>query len=296
MNTVFDPAIVFISDTEWLDFRKREEFLEHFLDNIDFVDEYKITKVYWTNHLEEFLWNHPQLPPWRLDRDMQIKLVPIIYRKFQDNRQFIDCCPGTCSVQPRFANTCPNSQVFDKFLQLMHEMVKREESVFLSVGLGNQASSSNYYDFNCSCHSNSLTPELINYPVDWLNYLDLENDYWPSRHEEVSVFLQAIEITRKKDLNNKIFRYQYSFSKQFIKEIASTNENRKNILTSIAKRLTLSSHEASQDGSLQEEYINSRREYRFRVTGEARIHYKFLDTNEIQFLRYYGEGHHDNGL
>ncbi len=137
---------------------------------------------------------------------------------------------------------------------------------------------------------------IINKPDDWLYHIDLETNYWPNNIEDVEKFKEAIEIMKKRDFNNKPFLYRYDFSKQFIRDIIYVNRDKRNILESIIKKLTLTRREAGRDASLHDEYLQSREEFRFRVTQETRIHYLFSDEKGIEFLRYYGEGEHDDGL
>ncbi|MGA2159805.1 MAG: hypothetical protein ABSG90_11385 [Dehalococcoidia bacterium] len=127
----------------------------------------------------------------------------------------------------------------------------------------------------------------------------MENDYWPHFLEEKGVFLDALEIVRVRDFNNLPFLYKFEFSNQFMDEIAAAGSNRLRILQQIVKRLILTRQNAARDGSLQDEYISTEREHRFRVTprpSSIRIHYNYLNGNDIKFLHYYDVGHHDDGL
>ncbi len=90
METIFDPAILFTSEAEWFHEDKRDTFLGHLLDNLTYINNYDITRIYWTDELEEFLWNHPQLPPWRLDRDWKLKIVPTLYKLFSERVILLD--------------------------------------------------------------------------------------------------------------------------------------------------------------------------------------------------------------
>ncbi len=72
MRTVFDPGNLFVSESDWHDKEKKDIFLLHLLENLDHINEYKITKVYWTDELENLLWDSPQLP---------LRFSPLMARK-----------------------------------------------------------------------------------------------------------------------------------------------------------------------------------------------------------------------
>ncbi|MDP3103528.1 MAG: hypothetical protein Q8M95_02855 [Candidatus Methanoperedens sp.] len=295
MNTVLDPVILFIPETEWYEEKNQIEFLDHLIDNLENIDQYSLTKIYWNDDLELYLWASPQMPPWRLNRDWNNQLLPIIYKFLIKNKVTLNFVNGrsSCTVSPSM-NKCHSDNINDYFLKLMHEIINREEDIFLCLGIKNKLSNNDKYSFVCTCHSNRLVPEPINKPDDWLYHIDLENNYWPNNIEDDEKFRKAIEIMKKRDFNNKPLLYKYNFSKQFIRDILHINRDKKNILESITKKLTLSRQEANRD--LHDEYLPRRKKFRFRVTQETRIHYLFSDEKGIEFLRYYGEGEHDDGL
>ena len=294
MNTVFDPAILFISETDWYDEKIQDEFLDHLLDNLKNIDEYSIAKIYWNDDFESSLWDSPQKPPWRTQRDWNNQLVPYIYKLFTKNRielNFVSNLPP-CNVLP-LMNKCHSDNVNNYFLKLMHEIINKKEDIFLCLSIKNQLSNINKYSFTCICHSNRLVPELINKPDDWLYHIDLKNNYWPNTTKEADKFMKAIEIVRGRDFGDKPFLYNYNFSEGFIRDIIGINKNKTNILESIVKRLILTRQEVGQDGSLQHEYLKHEKQYRFRVTLDYRIQYVFSKENEIEFLNF---GKHDHGL
>lgn len=291
MNTVLDPTILIIPENDWDEEKNRDEFLEHLRDNLKNIDEYSITKIYWNDNFESYLWTSP---PWRIERDWKNQLVPIIHKLLHKNKIELDLVNdwSSCIVSPSM-NICHIDIINDSFLKLMHEIINKEEEIFLCVGIKNRLPNNRKYTFTCACHSNRLAPELIKKPDEWLNHIDLEDNHWPNTLEESETFLKAIEIVRKRDFNNKPFLYKFSFSKGFIRNIIGINENKKNILDSIVKRLVLTAEEAGRDGSLQNEYLTHQKQYRFRVTLGYRIQYIFSNDKEIAFLSC---GKHDYGL
>ena len=294
MNTILDPAILFVSETDWHDEETQDEFLNHLLDNLKNIDEYSIAKIYWNDDFESSLWASPQKPPWRVQKDWKNQLVPYIYKLFSKNSIELNFASNlsSCDVLP-LMNKCHSDNINDCFLKLMHEIIDRKEEIFLCLSIKNKLSNSNKYSFTCTCHSNRLVPELINKPDDWLNHIDLENNYWPNDTTEFENFVKAIEIVRKRDFGDKPFLYNYMFSEGFIKDIIDIKENKKNIIESTAKRLVLTKQEAGQDHGLRHEYLEQKKEYRFRITQDYRIHYKFSNEKEIIFLNC---GKHDSGL
>ena len=56
MKAVFEPEILFISESDWQDSEKRDTFLNHLLDNLENINNYQITRVYWTDDLEGLLF------------------------------------------------------------------------------------------------------------------------------------------------------------------------------------------------------------------------------------------------
>ena len=64
------------------------------------------------------------------------------------------------------------------------------------------------------------------------------------------------------------------------------------------KKLILTSAEAGSS-DLHDEYIAQKKVHRIRVTqrpSSTRIQYKLTKEGRVQFLQYYGEGEHDDGL
>lgn len=292
MNTILDPVILVLPEIDWYDETNRDDFLDHLHDNLENIDTYSLTKIYWNDYFESYLWDSP---PWRRDTDWKNKLVPWIFNTLHKNKINFDCSKdmSSCNVSP-FMKKCHINEINICFLKLMHEIIKKEEKIFLCLSTKNKLSNNDKYSFSCICHSKQLVPELIKKPDDWLNHIDLEDGYWPNNIYEAEKFKKAIEIVRKRDFNNKIFLYKYKFSEGFIRDIIGINRNKKNIIKSIVNRLVLTSLDAGRE--LRDKYLVKKREYRFNVTHETRIHYLFSDENEIEFLHYYGEGEHDDGL
>jgi len=296
MKAVFEPEIIFISESDWQDSKKRDEFLNHLLDNLENINNYHITRVYWTEDLEGLLWDHPQLPPWRQDRDWKLQIVPIIYKAFNTAREFIQSQENlsSCLMQPVLNCSCFEGLALCAFLELMHIVIEREENVYLCLGVNRIREE---FTFLCDCHSFQVNPVVIAKPIEWLDHIDLTESYWPSNVDEEGKFKAALQIAFKKLDKQPI--YEYEFSKSFLRDIIKVQNHRTSIIEWTAKRLTLTKQEAARDSYLQDEELEQKKkEYRFRITqrpSSTRIHYKYVNK-KIKFLRYYDEGQHDDGL
>lgn len=298
-NAVFDPAIFFISETDWSNEHRRDRFLKHLYENLENIDQYSVAQIVWNDELENCLWAHPQIPPWRQNRDWSIQLVPTIYRILQRNRATVNCGSShiACTVDPLM--NCVNADALTCFLELMHKVSTSIPDILLCLGLENILSTNSSYVFSCTCCPQNLIPKLINSSTDWLHYIDLEKKYWPNSISDLDKFVKALEVVRIRDFNNPPFLYKFEFSSRFINELIVTQSNKLEILHQMVRRLTLTSQQAACNASLQDEYLRKKREHRFRVTpgpSSARIHYSYNPSGTIIFLCYYGAGHHDDGL
>ncbi|MTJ52694.1 hypothetical protein FJR38_08490 [Anabaena sp. UHCC 0253] len=295
MKAVFEPSNLFISEIEWQNQESRDKFLEHLLDNLKNISDYEITKIYWTDELEEILWEHPQLPPWRQDRDWKIQIVPIIYKLFNSVKENLPNHKQltSCTVQPGFNSQDPSDLILNYFLELIHILIDRNENIYLCLGI---KTNKQEYIFSCKCHDFKVHPTIIENPIQWLNYIDIINTYWPSSVNEIDKLHESLKILFK--IHNSQPIQEYEFSPQFVKDIIKATNHREKILQSIVKRLLLTKQQAAKDMNLQDEYLKPKKEYRFRVTprpASTRIHYKYA-KNKILFLKYYDEGEHDEGL
>jgi hypothetical protein len=278
MKAVFEPEILFISESDWQDSEKRDTFLKHLLDNLENINNYQITRVYWTDDLEGLLWDHPQLPPWRQDRDWKLQIVPIIYKAFNTARKFIQSQENlsSCLMQPVLKCSCFEGLALCAFLELMHIVIEREENVYLCLGVNRRREE---FTFLCDCHSFQVNPVVIAKPIEWLDHIDLTESYWPRNIDEEKKFKAALEIAFKKLDKQPI--YEYEFSKSFLRDIIKVQNHRTSIIEWTAKRLTLTKQEAARDSYLQDEELEQKKkEYRFRITqrpSSTRIHYKYVN-------------------
>jgi len=295
VKTVFDPANLFISEPDWHDSYKRDIFIQHLLENLEYINDYKITKVYWTDELEKLLWDSPQLPPWRSDRDWKIPIVQVIYRAFNNARENIQNSKNLtcCFTQPELNCDHIGDLTLPAFLELMHIVIDKSEDIYFCLGANREKED---YIFSCDCHSFQVTPLVIVKPIEWLDHINLASSSWPENIDEIEKFDRLLKIIFKK--LDKEPKYEYEFSNTFLKDVVKAQNYRKEIIEYIATRLILTKQEAAKDSYLQDEYLAQKKEYRFRVTqrpSSTRVHYKYVNK-KLRFLRYYGEGEHDDGL
>jgi len=299
MNTVFEPSMLFIPEDMWNDEALQDAFLDHLLNNLERIRDYGITRIYWDDYCQELLWDSPQVPPWRQDKDWNNQLVPIIYRIFNQLQEPIEIENSEpCSVIPSLNLIPTKNDVFDYFLMMMQQLVIKEESVYLCLGILNNEHQSIRFHTGEGENEKAIVPILIRQASDWLNHLDITEQLW---NPQISAdrFRFAIELTREKHFSDAEILYDFELSRNFMRDIQNVQRGKKQILYSLTKMLTLNISEAGMDGQLQHEYIRQRKEYRFRVRprpASTRIHYKLENDGSFVFLRYYDEGQHDIGL
>ena len=303
-NSIFEPSVFFISEEEWMDGEKRDAFLEHFLNHLETISSYSITKVYWTDFLEELLTNHIYSPPWVSDVKWSNQFFPILYNKFNPIKLILDLESSwePCQSNPSLPSSKFEAEIVERFLELVHLLIDRNEKVYFCLGYDAQKTDCLSYCFSCECHQNQLEPTIIVNPNDWFNHVDILSVCWPKNVRDAFKLQLAIEIV----LNNKLlkqitdFQYIYEFSESFIKDISKEANYREQILFSLAKRLTLTQGEAASDKGLNDEQVKGKKKKdnirRFRVSKVCRIHYKYSKNGNLLLLNYYGEGQHDDGL
>jgi hypothetical protein len=131
-----------------------------------------------------------------------------------------------------------------------------------------------------------------------LNYIEVEDRCWPSDVQNTSIVKEALDLIRRRELHETPFACDCKFSRQFMTTLVAImdRDKRRQILKSMSKRLTLTKQKAAIDGGLRDKEIVGSKQHRFRVTRAMRIHYRFSKAGEIEFLEFYDEGHHDDGL
>jgi len=298
VNTAFDPALLFISDAEWSDEARRDQFLQHISGHLRMVEDFQISKILWCDNLEQFLWAHPQLPPWRAEVHWRNQLVPIIARLFRKNLLLIDTsnCLLGCSITPELSTNYGRPEIDACFRQLMHAVIQQAQQLRFNPGAENITGNS-IVTFSCECHGLRVEARMISLPRDWLGEIDF-GDFWPSKANEAKILRQAIVVVTKRDLASETsnYRYKFDFHSDFVEDLCREQDSRTEIVRGLAKRLLMTQAQASSDEGLQDEEVKGKDERRMRISRSKRVHYEYSGQASIRFLRYYGEGEHDAGL
>ncbi|OGU26379.1 MAG: hypothetical protein A2X66_05325 [Ignavibacteria bacterium GWA2_54_16] len=298
MNTAFDPTMLFISDAEWRDEAIRDRFLTHLSGHLRMVEEYQLSKIYWSDYLEQYLWNHPQLPPWRSEIHWKNVIVPIIARLFAKNVLRLDTSiyEEASSVTPPLSRKYGREEIDLCFRQLLHVVIQKNEPLRFNPGVENICVNG-YFEFSCECHNRTVKPRIINLPEDWLDEIDFTT-FWPRNVREVLVLRKAIDVVTVRELHSKTVdrKYKFEFDNRFVRDIIDEQDCRIDLLWGLAKRLLMTQAQASIDKGLLDEEIAGGQERRMRISRGKRVHYVYSGQGSIRFMRFYGEGEHDEGL
>ncbi len=302
MNTVLFPAVFFIDENEWLDEAKKDDFLQHFLDILETIEEYQHTQIYWSEDWEFLLWEHPQIPPWRQDKSLSNSIIPLIYKLFPANQlNVVDVVDKSfCETDPPIKYPQSLEEIYKYFFQFVHLFLKRKEQVYLAWGANQKDENTKFF---YQCHDNDLDYHSIFKAIDWLPQIDAIELFWNESKITEQSFRKAIGLVHKQEIDLETLPNSYVLSKKFMKSIQNRTKHKKEIVYAIVKRLSLTSAQAGRDGQLQDEYLTAKKEFRFRVTqrpSSTRIHYNYVKEDEkikkINFLAYYRKGEHDDGL
>jgi mRNA-degrading endonuclease YafQ of YafQ-DinJ toxin-antitoxin module len=300
MNAVFEPSLLFISNENWQDEDKQDLFLKHLINQLEIIDKFDISKIWWTDELQTILIGNPNMHPW-FGSDLRNPIIVAISQMFYNRIEYIYESETMCQVSPNLTVTYTNEFANEHFLKLVHTLIVEQNNFYFCVGIENQLFNSNKYSFYCNCHQNKLSPILINIANNWYPYLDSVGSFFPTSIEEFDEkFKKAIEITVNCDFVGSELLYEYVFEKNFKKSVIGTARNRTEILKNITKRLTLTTPQAQADGSLQDKpYKGTEKKgiRRMRITQGTRVDYLLHESEKkIVFINYFDEGDYDKSL
>lgn len=297
MNTVLSLKLLFISEDEWRTECQRDRFLQLLLDHLEVIETCKHTKVCWTDELEALLWTDPQLPPWRLHRDWKLQIVPVLNRLLRQNQveyePSSDLSPAVLSPDGQLQP--PREDLHRAFLRMMHALIVDSARIYFCCGAGECASG--LLTFSCTCHTGELRPTLVRDPREWV--VHLVDHLWPKHDADVAVLhrLIAMTVNLLALQTGTAQKQQAVVQRRFVRSVLGSSQRGWELLAAIGKRLTLTQAQASADNSLHDEPVRgSRGIRRFRVSGAARLHYRYGERQTIVLIEYYPEGKHDAGL
>ena len=300
MNAVFEPSLLFISDTDWYDEEKRDAFLEHLDSHLTAVDSYDMCQIVWTEEFDLLMYETPQMNPWRQEYWAVMQIIPNIYKKLSSRTNYDFYCHDTpCLVEPLFQNTIIEHDAHEAFLKLIHTLIEFEENFYLCVGVQNVLNLPDFYRFYRNSDEKQLLPTLINHGKDWLPHIDIVEKFFPRSVEEFEdKFEKGLAVIKQKLFPEKEFLFDFEFTKNFKKSIVDRTKHQEAIFIAVVRKLTLPSIEAA-NSDLHDEFLDKKKEWRIRVTqhpSSTRIQYVVKKDKTIQFLCFYGEGEHDDGL
>lgn len=294
MNFLYEPSLYNISIEDWNIEEKKDLFIEELLKCMNFLEVDEGFVLLWTDELEELMWLSPQTPPWRTDKDFANSFVPIIYKKLADEKNKfnidINHTFSTCNFNPQI---CYSEKYEKAFKNLSSQIVFNK--IPITLILSSKQEERNFTDIICSEPETKEKYLSISNLTQIIKEIDLINEIWPKNIEDKTKFCSfIISIIPSEKLINE-FEIDNSFIKDLIEVIIP--RHRLKIVKTICYRLTIDSSTARGCTVLREENINPNN-IRIRVTQKptsTRIHFKF-NGSRINFLRYYGEGEHDDGL
>lgn len=306
---LFEPDIYLMSTADCDNTTKRNSFLNHLLDNLSEIEKLKkynssySIKILWTPELSELLYNSPRLQPWRQDEIIDKRLIPVIYKSFFGNLEHIsvDDCTSDVSIEPELNVVQEKFEIYPAFLKLCHWSLLQDIQFMLCLGINNKHHEGLGFKIKCECHSKSFFPECVFESHHWFSHPSLIHRCWPSQLLDLYILKHFIVCVAKDkyQVSEGNLKYAFSFSSRFCKKAfqESSKEIKSHLVTSIALRLTKTQKEASSDHSLKDEPVYGDADIRrFRFSGSNRIHYKYLGEREIEFVEYFREGEHDDGL
>jgi hypothetical protein len=296
MDAIFEPALLFISDSDWADEEKRDFFLDSLICHLENIHKYDICQILWSHELLISLLQEPTNHPWH-QSDLKNSLIPVIHKYFFSRHKIIQSHDEACEISPDIQNNFFDQSIFHIFLKLIHTLLDTNQLFYFCI-IKNQTHNQSY-EFNCKC-GNSLSPIIIRHCGEWLSIVDVVERFFPVNLFDFDSNLRcAMDLIRKVSYQNRPILHDYKFSNHFKRDVINASRFKDKILKIITLKLILSGTEAQRNRSLNQEFIDQRKEYRIRVTNRphsTRIHFLVEESNRIVFLRYYDVGQHDCGL
>jgi len=293
------PEVMFIPPEVWNNDFGRDTALGLLLDYLDEIEKLRVVSILWSDQMEELLWRDPTMPPWRMDRDWNLKLVPIIATKFRRALKHLDVsieCEELGFMPPGTLK-CVREDITRAFCCLSHQAALDADELILCLGkpLLTQAPVS----FQCGKCALDLTVRPVESPAGLARDREIATELWSSAEVKCSAdldYLLGLVLRWQSGGANALYRASYSRS--FVKGVGSAG-NKRAIVEAIAKRIVMTEEEARHDHGLHDEPVRGREKEgvrRFRVSIAERIHYDYPTSGEIRFVDHFPEGHHDDGL
>lgn len=293
LYALFDPGTFLLSDADWNCSGKRIAFLDRLNKHLEFIQDVGVVSVVWCDELGARLWSHPQMPPWKKNRNLNYSMTVILYQFLTKHACKFDIAAHTpADICPALVCCC--SDALGIFRQLASTVIQTAVTPYFCPSLANVVEDD--HQFRDDPTSEWVTFPVVRHPSSWSEAICPSDLFWPTNRKDCDRFIKCIEYTAlaKKIPPKKLRRYR--LSQRFMGDILSASKQ-KRLVEMIVRRLSMSLQEASADPQLRDELI-SEVERRFRVTprpSSLRIHYQFKEDC-IVFTRFYDKGRHDDGL
>jgi hypothetical protein len=293
IDALLDPQVFVTSDDIWDCKESRALFLDYLDRHLDFIDYIGVAHILWCDEFDARLWTHPQPPPWRKSREWDIRMTQILYRNLTKHCRKLDISqvyPGKSAPSMH----CFCSVSHDIFLRLVTAVFRNALTPHFCPSVENIEEEDHL--FRPDEDTSWTRFKEVRRPEDWPKKIEPTAMFWPAYRNDAGLFLKCLQLVAlSKDIPPQNLQ-KHSFTQRFLTDLITTSR-RKRVAEMIVLRLSLSVQEAARDPQLQDEQLAGG-ERRFRVSprpSSLRIHYE-IQKNEIVFLRFFDEGHHDDGL
>jgi hypothetical protein len=127
MNAVFEPSLLFISNENWQDEDKQDLFLKHLINQLEIIDKFDISKIWWTDELQTILIGNPNMHPW-FGSDLRNPIIVAISQMFYNRIEYIYESETMCQVSPNLTVTYTNEFANEHFLKLVHTLIVEQNN------------------------------------------------------------------------------------------------------------------------------------------------------------------------
>lgn len=298
IEVLFDPNLIFADPIRWKDEVYKDDFIANLLDHLKALENIPGSRLLWSDDLEADLWASPAVPPWRADRDLAIPLIPIVIRRLSrlrhliyEHRELPIARLIPCLATPP---SKPDSMLETRRLISYCMLAGGSWNIVLAPS---NARAAHHLQIEVDGTTTKLVPVVST--CCWASIPEVRKACWPtqSRNDEgrFRLFIGWLTDHLFHDVAGATRHTQYEFSEEFLASLRSHLGRSEVICNAISKRLVLGQMNSVNDSGLRDEAVRTSSERRFRVSGSCRIHYHYV-KGSLVFLRYYGEGEHDDGL
>lgn len=296
---VFDPNFLVISDADWERDESRSCYLEHLTGVLEALDNKRNIHIAWSDECESIIWSQM---PWRKSKHWNNSLVPILYKRLNANIKLLDIDPGgpVCEIVPSMCiddGHLESARLYETYTKILGHLNRECDEIKIALGLKNIALTNISFVVNESL----LHPEPVLVRSKFCLFDDelLIEEWWPNNSRDSDGLIKSIFVVLQRDYSISEPLNRIRFSRGFLKKLSEVQNERMQILTAMAKRLSMTAADAGTDASLRDKPIQGKNgERRFRVSQRPtsrRIHYIFRNSC-IEFLMFYDVGEHDDGL